>query len=84
MFGSVAKKPRALGGVIAHKDDPIPDEDVYFSNNLDDYPITDLTLIDYKRYYDVMGNGGVFTTMVTSGAVRTDVPFATRHGTATA
>ena len=60
------EEAKGIPGVIAHKDDPIPDEDVYFSNDLDVYPITDLTLVDYQRYYDVMGNGGVFTTMVTS------------------
>lgn len=61
--GEVAK---GIPGVIAHEDDLIPEEDVYFSNDLDVYPITDRTLVDYQRYYDVMGNGGVFTTMVTS------------------
>ena len=37
-----------------------------FSNSLDDYPIVDRRLSDYERYYDVMGQGGIFTTMVTS------------------
>jgi len=61
--GEVAK---GIPGVMAHPDDPVPQEDVYFSNNLDDYPILDRTLIEYERYYDVMGKGGIFTTMVTS------------------
>jgi radical SAM superfamily enzyme YgiQ (UPF0313 family) len=61
--GRVAK---GILGVMAHPDDPIPEEDVYFSNDLDDYPIVDRTLVDYKRYYDVLGKGGMFTSMVTS------------------
>lgn len=61
--GGIAK---GIKGVIAHDDDPIPEEDVYFSNDLDTYPIVDRTLVDYSRYYDVMGEGGIFTTMVTS------------------
>ncbi len=61
--GKVAK---GLPGIIAHPDDPVPENDVYFSNNLDDYPILDRTLIEYEKYYDVMGQGGIFTTMVTS------------------
>jgi len=61
--GEVAK---GILGVMAHPDDPIPDEDVYFSNDLDEYPIVDRTVVDYKKYYDVMGEGGIFTTMITS------------------
>ena len=61
--GGVAK---GIPGVMAHPDDPIPTEDVYLSNDLDDYPIVDRTLVDYQRYYDVMGNGGIFTTVITS------------------
>ena len=61
--GEVAK---GIEGVIAHEDDPIPVDDVYFSNDLDAYPIIDRTLVDYTRYYDVMGKGGIFTTIVTS------------------
>jgi radical SAM superfamily enzyme YgiQ (UPF0313 family) len=60
------ESPQGIPGVMAHPDDPIPEQDVYFSNNLDDYPITDRTLVDYRRYYDVMGKGGIFTTMITS------------------
>ena len=60
------KEARGIPGVMAHPDDPIPDEDVYFSNDLDAYPIVDRTLVDYKRYYDVMGEGGIFTTVITS------------------
>ena len=58
--------PRGVPGVVAHKDDPVPEEDVYLANELEDYPLTDRTLVDYQRYYDVMGTGGIFTTMVTS------------------
>ncbi len=57
---------RGIPGVMAHPDDPVPEQDVYFSNNLDDYPLTDRTLVDYQRYYDVMGGGGIFTTMISS------------------
>ena len=58
--------PRGIPGVVAHPDDPVPTEDAYFSNDLDDYPILDLDLIEYDKYYDVMGKGGVFTTLITS------------------
>ena len=47
--------PRGIPGVMAHPDDPVPEPDVYFSNDLDDYPIIDRTMVDYRRYYDVMG-----------------------------
>jgi len=57
---------RGIPGVMAHPDDPIPEEDVYFSNDLDEYPIIDRTMVDYQRYYDVMGEGGIFTTVITS------------------
>jgi radical SAM superfamily enzyme YgiQ (UPF0313 family) len=57
---------KGIPGVMSHPDDPIPVDDVYFSNDLDDYPILDRTLIDYERYYDVMGEGGIFTTMISS------------------
>jgi radical SAM superfamily enzyme YgiQ (UPF0313 family) len=57
---------KGIEGVIAHVEDPIPTEDVYFSNSLDEYPIVDRKIGDYERYYDVMGQGGIFTTMVTS------------------
>ncbi len=60
------KEARGLDGVMAHPDDPIPENDVYFSNDLDDYPIIDRQLVDYTRYYDVMGEGGIFTTVITS------------------
>jgi radical SAM superfamily enzyme YgiQ (UPF0313 family) len=61
--GGVAK---GIPGTMAHADDPVPDQDVYFSNNLDDYPIIDRTMVDYRRYYDVMGQGGIFTTLISS------------------
>ena len=57
---------RNIPGVIAHADDEIPVDDVYFSNDLDDYPVLDRSLIEYERYYDVMGQGGIFTTMISS------------------
>jgi len=60
------EQARGIAGVIAHQDDPVPETDVYFSNDLDDYPIIDRTLVDYSRYYDVMGEGGIFTTVITS------------------
>lgn len=61
--GEVAK---GIPGVMAHADDPIPQEDVYYSNDLGEYPVVNRTLTDYQKYYDVMGEGGVFTTMITS------------------
>ncbi len=57
---------KGIPGVMAHPDDPVPTDDVYFSNDLDEYPIIDRTLVDYQRYYDVMGGGGIFTTVMTS------------------
>ncbi|MBM4367124.1 MAG: B12-binding domain-containing radical SAM protein [Deltaproteobacteria bacterium] len=57
---------KGIAGTMAHPDDPVPEQDVYFSNNLDDYPVIDRTLVDYKRYYDVMGKGGIFTTLISS------------------
>lgn len=61
--GEVAK---GIPGVMSHPEDPIPEEDVYYSNDLDEYPIADLDMIEYERYYDVMGGGGIFTTLVSS------------------
>lgn len=58
--------PRGLPGVLVHPDDPVPDEPVYLSDDLDTYPIPDRTLVDWKRYYDVIGGGRLFTTVVTS------------------
>lgn len=60
------ESPRGIPGTMAHPDDPVPEQDVYFSNNLDDYPIIDRRLVDYQRYYDVMGQGGIFTTLISS------------------
>jgi anaerobic magnesium-protoporphyrin IX monomethyl ester cyclase len=60
------ESPRGIPGVYAHPDDPIPTEDVYLANELDDYPIVDRTIVDYQQYYDVMGSGGIFTTMISS------------------
>ncbi len=61
--GEVAK---GIPGVMSHPEDPIPVDDVYYSNDLDEYPIADLDMIEYERYYDVMGGGGIFTTLVSS------------------
>ena len=58
--------PKGIAGTMAHPDDPVPEQDVYFSNNLDDYPMIDRAMVDYKRYYDVMGKGGIFTTIISS------------------
>lgn len=58
--------PKGIPGTMSHPTDPVPDNDVYFSNDLDDYPIIDRAMVDYKRYYDVMGKGGIFTTIISS------------------
>jgi len=63
---SEGKEARGIPGVVAHPDDPIPCDDVYFSNDLDDYPILDRRLIEYEKYYDVMGKGGIFSTVISS------------------
>lgn len=60
------ESPRGIPGTMAHPDDPVPTEDVYFSNDMDDYPIVDRAMVDYRRYYDVMGQGGIFTTIISS------------------
>jgi radical SAM superfamily enzyme YgiQ (UPF0313 family) len=60
------EEARGIPGVIADPSDPVPDEDVYLFNDLDAYPIVDRTLVDWRRYYDVMGQGGAFATMMTS------------------
>jgi anaerobic magnesium-protoporphyrin IX monomethyl ester cyclase len=60
------ESPRGIPGTMVHPEDPVPEQDVYFSNNLDDYPIIDRSIVDYRRYYDVMGNGGIFTTLISS------------------
>lgn len=59
-------EPQGLPGVMVHPEDPVPTEHVYLSEDLDDYPIPDRTLTDWRRYYDVIGGGGLFTTVVTS------------------
>ena len=60
------EEAKGIPGVMAHPDDPVPTDDVYFSNDLDEYPLLDRSLIEYERYYDVMGDGGIFTTMISS------------------
>lgn len=54
-----------IPGVMLEPDQPIPDH-VVLSHQLDDYPIPDRTLVDYRRYTDLLGTGGLFTTVVTS------------------
>ncbi len=63
---AAGEEARGIPGVMAHPDDPVPTDDVYFSNDLDAYPVLDRRLIEYERYYDVMGDGGIFTTMISS------------------
>ncbi len=63
---AAGEEAKGIPGVMAHPDDPVPENDVYFSNDLDAYPVLDRTLIEYERYYDVMGDGGIFTTMISS------------------
>ena len=75
-FGGIAK---GIKGVIAHEDDEIPEEDVYFSNDLDEYPIVDRTLVDYTRYYDVMGEGGIFSSIVRSRGCPYRCTFCNTH-----
>ncbi len=60
------EEAKGIPGVVAHKDDPIPEQDVFLSDNLDEYPIPDRRLIDYEKYYDVMGAGGIFSTIFTA------------------
>jgi radical SAM superfamily enzyme YgiQ (UPF0313 family) len=63
---SRGEEAKGIPGVMAHPEDPVPADDVYFSNDLDEYPLLDRSLIEYERYYDVMGDGGIFTTMISS------------------
>lgn len=60
------KEIRGIPGVLATPDDPVPSQDVYLSDNLDDQPIPDRTLLDPGRYRYVAGEGGLFTTVHTS------------------
>ncbi|MFH1464261.1 MAG: radical SAM protein [Pseudomonadota bacterium] len=59
------EEPAGIPGVMARPDDPIPDA-VVLSDDLDGYPIPDRTLVDYRRYTGLLGQGGLFTTVVTS------------------
>ena len=59
------EEPQGIPGVLVHPSDPLPDH-VVLSDNLDDYPIPDRTLCDYRRYSGLLGSGGLFTTVVTS------------------
>jgi radical SAM superfamily enzyme YgiQ (UPF0313 family) len=60
-----SREPRGIPGVMAHPDDPEP-QHVILSDDLDDYPIPDRSLCDFRRYSGLLGSGGLFTTVVTS------------------
>ncbi len=60
------REPRGIAGVMCHPDDEPPTEPVVLSDDLDSYPIPDRQLIDYRRYVNVIGGGGLFTTIATS------------------
>lgn len=62
--GSLRGLPGVMTAVDAENEAPVAAPRL--SNQLDDYPILDLSLIDYTRYYDVLGGGGLFTTVITS------------------
>ncbi len=57
-----------LPGVVPTGSRPPPGQVLSprYSGNLDDYPLLDIRAIDYSRYYDLLGGGGLFTTIVTS------------------
>jgi len=57
--------PRGVPGVLLAPDDSVPDP-VTLSDDLDGYPIPDRTLVDYRRYTGLLGEGGLFSTVVTS------------------
>jgi anaerobic magnesium-protoporphyrin IX monomethyl ester cyclase len=57
--------PADIPGVMLDPAGPVP-EHVVLSDDLDAYPIPDRSLVDYKRYTDLLGTGGLFTTVVTS------------------
>ncbi|MBN1335519.1 MAG: B12-binding domain-containing radical SAM protein [Deltaproteobacteria bacterium] len=56
---------RGIPGVLVHPDDPEPAL-VTTTDDLDELPVPDRTLVDSRRYYDVLGNGAPFSTVVTS------------------
>ncbi len=56
---------RGIPGISPAPDGPAPDF-VYTTDQLDTLPIPDRTLIDYRLYYDVIGKGSTFATLVTS------------------
>lgn len=61
---------RGLPGVIT-REDALEEsssciERPTLSDELDQYPLLDLKLIEYDRYYDVLGKGELFTTVITS------------------
>lgn len=65
---SQGRSIKGLPGVItpdtAEKDGCI--ERPVLSDDLDSYPLLDLSLIEYQKYYDVLGKGELFTTVITS------------------
>ncbi len=58
-------EPSDIPGVMLGPDDPVPEHAV-LSNDLDDYPVPDRTIVDYRQYSGLLGTGGLFTTVVTS------------------
>ncbi len=56
---------RGIPGVLVDPDGPEPAL-VTTTDDLDELPIPDRTLVDRRRYYDVLGSGAPFTTVVTS------------------
>jgi anaerobic magnesium-protoporphyrin IX monomethyl ester cyclase len=59
------EQPRDIPGVMLEADGELP-EHALLSDELDRYPIPDRTLVDYRRYTDLLGTGGLFTTVATS------------------
>jgi len=62
------KPIQGLPGVLTRDDAKGTDciDRPFLSDNLDDYPLLNLKLIEYDRYYDVLGKGELFTTIITS------------------
>lgn len=63
---AAGEEARGIPGVLAHPDDVLPDEPVYVAEDPGESPIPDRTLVDWRRYRDVLGDGGYFTTLVAS------------------
>ena len=56
---------RGIPGVLVDPGGPEPAL-VTTTEDLDELPIPDRTLVDFRRYYDVLGSGAPFSTVVTS------------------